>query len=279
MTPRVLRRLLRFVAAAIAIVALLASPHRAAAESASNDALFAEGTAALEREAWDEAIDRFELLSDRGFVHPDASYDRAFAYVRRASTRAARPGDLGRAAAALSETLLARPGDVAAEQALDRVRQEITRKRSQRRVAPVDQRPSLGWAVVELLPERTWTLLAAAGSLALTIGLFLRLFLRGRAQKLAGVIAAGLGGTLLVTTGSLSYLSRYERLNRLPAVVIAEEARLLTDAGTAITGPGSAVPEGALVHVTERSGTLAHAEWGTLDGWVPLGQLRLLARP
>lgn len=251
----------------------------ARAEALTNEALFAEGVAALQKEAWDEAIDRFELLSDRGFAHPDASYDRAFAYVRRAGTRAARPGDLGRAAAALSETLLFRPDDVAAERALERVRQEITRKRAQRRIAPVDQRQSLGWAVVGLLPERTWALLAAAGSLALAVGLVLRLFLRGRAQELAGAIAAGLGGALLLATGTLSYLSRYERLNRLPAVVIAEEARLLTDAGTAITGPGSVVPEGALVHVIDRNGTLAHAEWGTLDGWVSLGQLRLLVRP
>src|SRR5262245_48884028 len=95
------------------------------AETSSNDALFAEAVAAMEKGAWDDAIDRFELLSDRGFVNPDASYDRAFAYVRRAGTRSSRPGDLGRAAAALSETLLARPDDVAAEQALDRVRQEI----------------------------------------------------------------------------------------------------------------------------------------------------------
>jgi hypothetical protein len=279
MTPAARRAALRLVAAGAFLVALLSSARFATAQSASNDALFAEGVAALDKEAWDDAIDRFELLSDRGFVHPDASYDRALAYVRRAGTRGARPGDLGRAAAALSETLLSRPNDVAAERALDRVRQEITRKRSQRRIAPVDQRQSLGWAVVELLPEKTWTLLAMVGSLALSIGLFLRLFLRGHAPRLAGVIAAGLGGTLLVVTGSLSYLSRYERLYRLPAVVIAEEARLLTDSGTAITGPGSVVPEGALVHVTDRNGTLAHAEWGTLDGWVSLGQLRLLVRP
>jgi hypothetical protein len=279
MTPRRLHRALRLVASAACLVALSTSAGLAAAQPATNDALFAEGVAALEKEAWDDAIDRFELLSDRGFVHPDASFDRALAYVRRAGTRGARPGDLGRAAAALSETLLSRPNDVAAEQALDRVRQEITRKRSQRRIAPVDQRQSLGWAVVGLLPEKTWSLLAAVGALALTIGLFLRFFLQGRAQKLAGVIAAGLGGTVLVVTGSLSYLSRHERLYRLPAVVIAEEARLLTDAGTAITGPGSVVPEGALVHVTDRNGTLVHAEWGTLDGWVSLGQLRLLVRP
>lgn len=269
----------RWLAAVAFVVVAFGGAGTARAEATTNDALFAEGVAALQREAWDEAIDRFELLSDRGYVHPDASYDRALAYVRRAGTRAARPGDMGRAAAALSETLLARPSDVAAEQALDRVRQEITRKRAQRRIAPVDQRQSLGWAVVELLPERTWTLLALASSLVLSAGLFLRLFVRGRSSMLAGVIAAGVGGTLLALTGTLSYLSRHERLHRLPAVVIVEEARLLTDTGTAITGPGSVVPEGALVHVTDRNGTLARAEWGTLDGWVSLGQLRLLVRP
>jgi hypothetical protein len=249
------------------------------ADSPSDDALFVEGVEALDKGAWDDAIDRFELLSDRGFVHPDASYDRALAYVRRAGTRSARPGDLGRASAALSETLLARPDDAAADQALDRVRQEITRRRAQRRIAPVDQRPSLGWAVVELLPESTWSLLALVGAAALSFGLVLRLFVRASSARLAGVIVASLGGTLLVMTAALAGLSRYERLHRLPAVVIAEEARLLTETGSAISGQGSVLPEGAAVRIVDRQGTLARVEWGTLDGWVSLGQLRLLVRP
>src|SRR4051794_40162999 len=90
-----------------AALALAVSVARAGADEPAGDsrALFAEGVAALERGAVTEAVDRFELLADRGFVHPDASFDRAAAYVERARSAQAQPGDLGRAAAALAEVL------------------------------------------------------------------------------------------------------------------------------------------------------------------------------
>ena len=58
-----------------------------------------------------KAIDDLEHLADRGFVHPDASYDRGVAYVMRVRGGAERPGDLGRAAAGFEEALLLRPHD------------------------------------------------------------------------------------------------------------------------------------------------------------------------
>jgi hypothetical protein len=61
--------------------------------------------------------------------------------------------------------------------------------------------------------------------------------------------------------------------------VIVEEARMLDENGASITGSGSVLPEGAEVEVVERRGTLARIEWGTLEGWLSLGQLRLLAEP
>ena len=71
-----------------------------------------------------------ELLADRGFSNADASYDRAVAYIHRAESHAARPGDLGRAAAALGETLLLDPDDKDAAFALDHVHEEIARRRA-----------------------------------------------------------------------------------------------------------------------------------------------------
>lgn len=265
----------------VAALILLSTLARADADADtnSNAALFSEGVAAIERGAWDDAIDRFELLADRGFSHPDASYDGAVAYVERARSHSARPGDLGRAAAALGETLLLRPDDMDAGFALERVHQEIARRRARAHRAEFDLRPSLGWAVVELLSEDTWAALALFGSIALSLGLSLRFLLRSSALKLSAVVVASLGGGVLFLTASLAALSRYDRLHVHPAVVIAEEARLLDDAGAAITGRGSVVPEGAMVRVVDQRGTLARVEWGTLDGWLSLGQLRLLARP
>ncbi len=270
---------LRALGAALLILATLLSSTRASADDQSNEALFEAGVAALAHGSYDDAIDRFELIADRGFSNPDVSYDRAIAYVRRAGSHDARPGDLGRAAAALSETLLARPGDADASIALDRVRQEIVRRRARVGATSIDLKPSLGWAVVDLVAENTWATIAIIGSLVASVGIALGWAVRGEAVRLAGVVATSLGALAAMGAGSLAAAARYERLHLRPAVVVVEEARLLDENGATISGPGTRLPEGSQVSITEQRGTLAHVEWGTLDGWLSLGQLRLLARP
>jgi hypothetical protein len=248
------------------------------AEQDTNPELFESAVAALESGALDDAIDRFELLADRGFLHPDASFDRALAYVRRAASRGVHHGDLGRATAALSEALALRPDDAEARMASERVRREIVRRRSRLGATDVDLRPSLGWAVVGLVEEETWALVAVLGSVIASLGLAVRLMTTSSAARLSGVVAASLGTVALVVTGGLTALARYERIHYRAAVVVVDEARLLDENGGAITGRGSVVPEGAGVRVIDQRGTLAHVEWGTLDGWLSLGQLRLLTR-
>jgi tetratricopeptide (TPR) repeat protein len=258
---------------------VLAFSLAAGANGDSNEKLFDEAVAALDRGALDDSIDRLELLADRGFSHPDASYDRAIAYVRRAQSRGAKRGDLGRAAAALAEVLEQRPDDAEASAALGRVRREIAKRRARSGASEVDLKPSLGWAMVGLLEEDTWAMLAMIGSAVASLGLALWLASKKEAMRLAGTIAASLGAVTLVLTGALAAFARYERVHYRPAVVVVEEARLLDDNGATVSGPGSVIPEGASVRVTDQRGTLAHVEWGTLDGWLSLGQLRLLARP
>lgn len=255
----------------------LAAP--AVAQNLSDRELFDSGVAALARSSLDDAIDRFELLADRGVVHPDASYDRGVAYARRGGSNARNPGDLGRAAAALREAMLLRPGDAEAARALERVQHEIARRRARTSAQQVDLRPALSHAIVELLSERTWAVVAAIASAISTLGLAARLFAKASRAHLAGTIAASIGGIVLLASGTAAALSRKERLYTRPAVVIVEEARLLDDNGSSIIGPGSVVPEGASVLVTDESGTRARVEWGSLEGWLSLGQLRLLSRP
>ena len=146
---------------------------------------WAAASQALKRGAYTEAIDTLELLADRGFVHPDASFNRAVAYVERARSSAASPGDLGRAAAALSEVLLLRPSDEQAEFGLSRIRAEISRRHAREGSAPVMARDSLGRAATSLFDENVWACLALAGSLLLTIGLGLRRFVRRTSAALA----------------------------------------------------------------------------------------------
>jgi hypothetical protein len=251
----------------------------AAAEEASNEQLFQGAADSIAAGAFDDAIDRLELLADRGFVHPNASFDRGMAYSGRGLSPRARPGDLGRAAAALAETLVFRPDDEQADAALDRVRHEIVRRRSRAGAKEIDLKPSLGLAVVGLLDENTWAVLAALGSLALSVGLLVRLSTSGARARLSGVIAGSLGALVLTVGSSGAAFAHYARVAYRPAVVVVDEMRLTDESGVTISGVGSVVPEGASVLVVEQRGTRARVEWGTISGWVSLGQIRILARP
>jgi tetratricopeptide (TPR) repeat protein len=259
------------------LVVLCSTALVARAESA--DESFRAAAAALERGAYGEAIDRFEALADRGFQHPDASFDRALAYAGRARSLQAAPGDLGRAAAALEETLLLRPEDAEAERALETVRSEIARRHARRGNAPMMARPSLGRAVATLLPENVWAVVGALGSLAAALGLALRRFSGRRQAELTGGVLIGVGSLLLGTGTTLALAARHLRLTTTQAVVIAEEARLLDESGRPISakkGESDFIPEGARVWVTDRRGGLSRVEWGSSEGFVVAGQLREL---
>jgi hypothetical protein len=243
---------------------------------------FALASQALERGAHTEAIDTLELLADRGFVHPDASFNRAVAYVERARSSAAAPGDLGRAAAALSEVLVLRPEDDVAETALAKIRSEIARRHAQEGVAPVMAKASLARAATSLVSENTWASVALCGSLLLTLGLALRRFVARTGARLAGAIGIGLGAVLLASGAGMTAGARHFRQTSSPAVIVASEARLLDESGKPLPQKRGAadsvtVPEGASVYVLERRPTLYRVEWGSGEGWVTPGQVRILA--
>jgi hypothetical protein len=267
----------------LALLACLGLPRPArAAGDTDAERDFAAATQAIKRGAYTEAIDTLELLADRGFVHPDASFDRAVAYVERARTRAAKPGDLGRAAAALCEVLVLRPNDDAAETGLSRIRAEIARRHAREGTAPVMARPSLGRAVTSVFDENVWASVAVTGSLLLALGLALRRFVHGTSAALAGAIGIGLGTLLLFAGAGLTAGARHFRLTSSPAVVVVEEARLLDESGKPLPQKGGAadsvtIPEGASVYVLERRPTLDRVEWGSTEGWLSPGQIQILA--
>jgi hypothetical protein len=284
----------------LAAVALLFTVVFAAAraEGASEDdtqSLFQKGVAALRDGAVNEAVENFEALADRGFVHPDASFDRALSYLGRVRGGVERPGDLGRAAAALEETLLLRSDDREAETALELVRAEVARRRARSGSSTeVDARPTIDRAVFGFASEWTWSILAAVSSLLLTAGLVLRLVaaqmtdaaagdtlheaspLEG-AIHLASTITVPIGVACLVAFAVLAAGARQLRLTTTDGVVVAPEAHLLTEKGV-LTSRG-AIPEAAKVELGEQRGTLVHVRWGALEGWTQSDAVRRLARP
>jgi len=267
-------KLTRFLGLLLLPIWLLAIP---AAANAPTEHLFSEGVAALQKGDFPTAIDAFEALADRGVVHPDASYNRALAYIGRAKSSAERPGDLGRAAAALEETLQNRPDDEDAKLALEVVRAEVAKKRARRGAeAEVEARPTLDRAVLGLASERTWAILAAFGSTLLTLGLALRRAQRESPAHLAGTIAVPVGAVALLLFGGLAWGARQLRTTTEPAVVVASEARLTDERGIPV-GQAS-IPEAAKVEVHERRGALVFVRWGSTTGWISVRDLRFLPR-
>jgi hypothetical protein len=263
------------VAGGLALASVALAQNDAPSKSPDPNAEFQQAASAIEKGAFGEAVDRLELLADRGFVHPDASYNRAIAYLGRARSTQRQNGDLGRAAQALSETLAMRPSDAQAETLLDAVRSEIGKKRARTGGASLVARPRLARAIAGLLPEAVWGILSALGSLSLAAGIALRF--RTREHGVPGALAIGIGALLLVLGGALGYSARHFRRTSTPAVVVVDEARLLDASGRPLQGrvaEGNVVPEGADVVLLERRAGLARIEWGSTEGWVVGGQVR-----
>lgn len=268
----------RWVTAGLAglfVGTILLTSFTAAAEDRSSDSLFREGTEALAKGEFATAIERFEALSDMGFVHPDASFDRGLAYVARLRAGADRPGDLGRAAAAFEETLRLRPDDIEADRALDIVRAEVTKRRSRRGKDATTVRPTLDRVIIGLASERTWSFLALIASVLFAVGLFLR---RSSASGLsvAGRVLAPTAFVFFLIFLPLTLGARMLRLTTRTAVVVAPEVHLVDDSGTA-TG-GDAISEAQLVETGEIRGGLIHVRCGSTEGWIPTGSVRLLAQ-
>jgi hypothetical protein len=242
----------------------------------SDEALFAQAAAALAADDPDAAITSLEALADRGFVHPDASFDRGLAYARRARGAKPQPGDLGRAAAGFEEARLLRPGDAAASTALENVRGEVSRRRSQRGKDEIAVGDPPDRLLVELASQRVWAALAAASSLVLSLGLWLRRRPAGPA-RVTGVLALPLGALGLALFAPAAWWSGVLAHQRGLGVVTVSEVVLVTARGKRVDAP--AVPEGARVELG-RAGTegRVRVRWGSYEGWAPAASIRKLAR-
>lgn len=255
-----------------ACLILACSSATATAEGPERGGPFERGALALEAGRFEEAIAELEAHADREAPHPDASYDRGAAYVLRVKSGAERPGDLGRAAAAFEEALLARPEDVEARRALELVRAEIARRRARSGKGVVLATPSIDRAVVGLAEPRTWAGAMIACGWLLAVGLVLRR--RPGASELAGLLAASVGAIALLGLAPIAMWADHLERTRRPAVLVAREA-YLSDAAGAPLG-GDPVVEGARIELAESDGGRARIRYGAREGWVPLETVRVL---
>ena len=267
----------------IAMLAFGAASARAQASlDADSKAVFDKATAALKSGAPNEAISELELLADRGVLHPDVSFNRAVAYIQRAHTARTQPGDLGRAMAALQETLTLRPSDTAAATALERVQSELSRERSRRGAQSLLARPSIGRALVRLFPENFWALTAMLASVACTLGLLAAWLAPSPRRRFVGKVVASIAGVFGIIAATMLYAAAQTRHKVTLGVVTVAEARLRDAAGIPLpvsaARDNASIPEGALVDIARINDRNAEVLWGETQAWVQTSDLQLLPK-
>jgi hypothetical protein len=271
------RALYRFRAASLSGLVML----QTTALASPFEETFNQAAQGLEKGAFSDALVRLERLSDEGFVHPDASFNRAVAYLKRAASAQSKPGDLGQAVAGLRETVVLRE-DEEAEALIETVRLRISRQRAAKGRDPVVASPTLGRALSDTLSLSTWASVFVVASGALCISLVLRARSTRPTWTLGSTIASLTSFAIVLVFGGMHALSYHYATTTEEAVVTAEQASLRDKDGKPMlskTGAtnSSEVPEGASVYVVARNSRLWKVQWGTAEGWLRDSDLRLLA--
>ena len=249
---------------------------------ADSKALFDKATQAIKSDAPSEAIAELELLADRGILHPDVSFNRAVAYIKRARTSRAQPGDFGRAVAALEETITLRPTDAQAEATLQRVQSELSRERSRRGAQSLLARPSIGRALVRLLPENFWAIAAMLASGLCTLGLLAGWLASSPRRRFVGKVVASIAGAFGILSSSMLFFAAQTRHVVTTGVVTVPEARLRDAAGVPLPVSGArdttGIPEGALVDISKTNDRYSEILWGEAKAWVRVSDLQVLPK-
>lgn len=263
----------RLVVASWLVISAI-SVRAGAADIVSNEQLFQQGVEALSQDNFDRSIEVFETLSDRGFDHPDAAYNRGLAYLGRVRTKQERAGDLGRAAAAFEDAMIARRSDKNAAHALELVRTEVSRRIGRSKLDFTEQKPSFDRIIVNIASETVWAWLALAASIVLTVGLLLRPS-KSAPLRLTGMIQTPIGLVALVIFAALTIRAHQLRVSYVPAVVVVTQARIIDENGTALPGE-TPIPEATRVEIVKRQSGRAMVRYGQRVCWTHASSLRTL---
>jgi hypothetical protein len=255
-----------------------AGPARAADDDAS---VFAAAVQSLKEGRPGDAIAQLEALADRGVVDPVASYDRGLAYANRVRVGGEQPGDLGRAAHGFEEAkeLTSDPAlGKDAGRALTMVRAEVARRRA-RAGDPVEleQGTPLGRAITELLPEGAWALIAALGSVALGLALFVRASTATRRTRVGATLACAIAAPMLLGGAVLALAARSDRLHLREGIVVSPSVRPADERGVVLSGQ-QPLPEATRVQIEDEKPGWARVRWGAVVAWIPAPSVRPLAR-
>lgn len=272
-----MNRFLRPLARLALACALLASRPAHADDSGQ---LHDEAKVAIDAKRPGEAIDKLELLADRGVLDAVTSFDRGRAYAERVRSGHEEPGDLGRAIHGFEEAReLAHSGPIhdQATRALEVLRGEIARRRA-RSGDPVEiEELSLGRSMVRLLPQDAWTLLAIACSLALTLALTARRKVKTTRVRTALGTVAAISLPVTVASAALVMGARYDRISLHEGIVVGVNVKP-ADARHITIPSKSPIAEGTRVRTFESDDGYVHIRTTGLNAWIPENQVLPLAK-
>ena len=243
-------------------------------ESAELAAAVHSSAEQLRDERPQEAIRELEAFADSGMLHPELSFNRGLAYMRRAGSAAGQSGDYGQAAAGFAETLLQRPDDAEAVRALEEAQLAVSRKRAQGDGAAVTEPLGLFEKALDSLNVTLLLSLAIAGCLLSVVGIVLQRAKR-ESRRTAGVITLGIGLLILVPSVALAQFRDHLFDDAEVAVVIAAQAPVFDESGKRMPQV-AALQESTVVHIgSAQRGMVPLVGWGSKK-WIRLGQLRVL---
>lgn len=256
------------------VLLLFLGSETAWAGAATSDPRLEDAKQELDQGKIDQAISLLEGAADSGEVHPDAAFSRGVAYLRRALSERAKPGDHGQATAGFREALLLRPGDKEAELALEQTRLAVAKKSASRGEQVQD---TLGLGERALLWLSPWILFwIAVGSSVLTaLGLVL---MQRPHTKTVGGLLSGICGLALFVAAPLAWLAETTAGSLELGIVVAERAPLLDEAGRARKGLAP-LHEATEVRVLESRGPLLRLSLGEGTSFVRADQVRRLRLP
>ena len=245
------------------------------------DALFRNATDALASGRPVDAIAGYEALGDRGVINAVVSYNRGLAYAARVRAHAEQAGDLGRATAGFEEARdLSHDKALVADasKALTEVRAEIARRRAHAGdPIELEHGISVGRSVAGLLGENAWAMIAALASMALSMGIAVRVLGKTPRGKVAGNTTAAVASAILVITTLLVFVAQSARKSLREGIVITSHARLLDDRHIAKSGV-PALPEGARVRLIAEGPEFLRVETSAGAGYLPAAAVLPLAR-
>lgn len=272
----------RFAIAAICVLATFSCCSAFAQEDPSPDALAHDAVEALRAGHPADAIANFEALADRGVVDANMSFDRGLAYAQRVRVGGEQPGDLGLAVHGFEEARSLTSDNALKEdatKALGIIRAEVGRRRA-RAGNPIDleQTPMLRDAIVGLLSEDSWCVLAMLASVVSAAALFLRWLTQSRRAQVSASVALAIAAPVLLASSICAVAARNIRLHRVEGVVVSASARPSDARGIAIPS-ADILPEGARVRIMGSNAGWSEVRWGALDTWIPANAVRPLEKP